>query len=122
MPKQLKDQRIKIVKVGYIINDWGDQIPGFETKAETWAYYRHLSGKEYWDAMAVNSKITCYFTFPDPRIDGLDTYYYIVHRNKVYDITDIDDYEGQPNHDIRCSCTYDENQTRKYLDFIKSQS
>ncbi len=94
-PKYLKDKKISVVSLqtgkdedGFPVEEWGP-IPGGEN---IWAYYRHSTGKEFYEAATVNVKVEAIFII-NWRND-VTTDMKIQFRNELYDIVQIDDYEG----------------------------
>lgn len=88
--KKLKDKKIRIVKLqqskdedGFSINEW---IPIHN--GTLWAYYRQLSGKEFYASKAVQHYEECLFIINYR--DDME----IEYSGKYYDITRIDDFEG----------------------------
>ena len=66
-----------------------------------WAYYRQLSGKEYYAANAENVQEEIMFQI-NYRND-LTTRHVIRYRGELWDITRIDDYEGRKE-DLKVYC------------------
>lgn len=92
--KKLKDKKIRIVKLqqskdedGFSINEW---IPIHN--GTLWAYYRQLSGKEFYASKAVQHYEECLFIINYR--DDITTDMEIEYSGKYYDITRIDDFEG----------------------------
>jgi SPP1 family predicted phage head-tail adaptor len=92
----VKTKKITIMKYTVTYNELGEEIkawlplPGCEN---IWAYYRQLSGKEYWTARAVLTTAE-EVVFEINYRTGLDTTMRILFRGQYYNITRIDDYEG----------------------------
>ena len=57
MVKKLKDKKIELFKVEYIRDEDGYETKSFInlTPIPIWAYFRQLSGKEYYAAAAIQS-------------------------------------------------------------------
>ena len=97
---KLKDKRITLYKIvqegGYSADKW---VP----MGTVWAYYRQLSGKEYFAAMAAQQSEECVFIINWTK--DVDTRMGIGYKGKYYDITRVDDYEGYKN-DIQLYAKY----------------
>ncbi|AWK50485.1 head-tail adaptor protein [Clostridium beijerinckii] len=96
MGKYRKDKKISIIKLTSYQDEIGNDIeeeapvPGCEN---IWAYYRHISGTEYFAAATTNTKVEV--TFQINWRTGIDTSMKILYNNKTYCITHIDDFEGK---------------------------
>lgn len=95
---KLKDKKIQILEMhggDGETNDNGFPIPKYWEpihEGMLWAYYRQLSGKEFFASATLNQTEEICFTV-NWRAD-LSTYMIIYFRGKFYEITRIDDYEG----------------------------
>lgn len=92
--KQLKDKKIQIIKKfsgktpnGFPVNEYRPIHPG-----TLWAYFRHLSGNEFFSSAMINANEEVLFAI-NWRND-LDTDLIIQYKGVFYDITRIDSYEG----------------------------
>ena len=92
--KKLKDKKIRIVKLqqskdedGFSINEW---VPIHNGTLR--AYYRQLSGKEFFASAAVQHDEECLFIINYR--DDITADMEIEFKNKYYNITRIDDFEG----------------------------
>lgn len=92
----LKDKKISIVTLhkgrdedGYPTGQELKPIPGGEN---IWAYYRHSTGKEFYEAAKTNVKVEAIFMI-NWRND-VKTSMQIKYKNELYNITQIDDFEG----------------------------
>lgn len=92
--KKLKDKKIRIVKLqqskdedGFPVNEW---VPIHD--GTLWAYYRHLSGKEFFASAAMQHDEECLFIINFK--NGINTDMEIEYSGKYYDITRIDNFEG----------------------------
>lgn len=91
----LKDKKISIISSREEENEVGETvlvegpIPGGEN---IWAYYRHVTGNEFYEAAKVNAKEEALFIINWR--DDIDTTMKIKFRNEFYNITRIDDFEG----------------------------
>lgn len=98
MAIHIKDKKISIQHYvegeddGFGGGSYWENIPN---GSDLWTYYRQSSGKEYIAAMAVQAKIDAIFEINWR--DDLDTNMRIAFRDKYYDITRIDDFEGYKN-------------------------
>ena len=73
---------------GYIKQVW-EPVPGGEN---IWAYYRYASGSEVAKAYGVDIKVEAFFEINWRT--GVTTEMRILYKGDVYDITKIDDFEG----------------------------
>lgn len=93
--RHLRNKKITIMQLTTVQNENGfDEeklmpLPGGEN---IWAYYRYCSGKEFFAAAAINTKVEVIFEIAWR--NDIDTYCKIRYKGKDYDITRIDDYEG----------------------------
>ncbi|GAA0121739.1 hypothetical protein UT300018_10550 [Clostridium faecium] len=92
----LKDKKISIVTLqegkdedGYPTGKELKPIPGGEN---IWAYYRHSTGKEFYEAAKINVKVEAIFVI-NWRND-ITISMQIKYKNELYKITQIDDFEG----------------------------
>ena len=96
----VKDKKITILdelETGEV-DEFGDPIKDWLPKPgaiNIWAYFRHLSGREFFAAKAVNSKEEVLFEI-NWRND-LETYMRVLYKGKQYYITRIDTFEGYKN-------------------------
>lgn len=106
---KLKDKKIEIWSFTEDVNDNGFPVTIWETihAGTLWAYYRHLSGKEFYASAMVNSTEEVCFTL-NWRND-IATSMLIKYNGKYYDITRIDDYEGYKK-DLNIYCKLSANQ------------
>ena len=92
----LKDKKINILKQSQERDESGEPIDVFITVAENiWAYYRQISGSEFFAAATSNTKVEAIFEI-NWRND-IDTTMVIEYKGEKYGITRIDDYEGYKN-------------------------
>jgi SPP1 family predicted phage head-tail adaptor len=96
----VKDKKITILNEQETgeMDEYGDPIKAWlpiSGGANIWAYFRHLSGNEFFGAMMVNSKEEVLFEI-NWRND-IETYMRIEYKGKQYRITRIDNYEGYKN-------------------------
>ena len=90
---KLKDKKIEILAVTNTINENGYAVESLQPIGlPVWAYYRQLSGKEYYSANAEQVQEECLFQI-NYRAD-LSTRHVICFKGVLYDITRVDDYEG----------------------------
>lgn len=89
----LKDKKITILKPTWTQTSYGAMEEEYEPSiSNIWAYYRQLSGKEYYAAAMVNSKEEALFEIN--YLSDIDTTMRILFRNETYHITRVDDYQG----------------------------
>lgn len=94
----LKNKKITILQsvdgqdeAGFNTEKW-EPLPNGEN---IWAYYRSLSGKEFFAAGTTNSKVEVLFQIAWHK--DIKTYHKIRYKGKDYYITRIDDFEGNKN-------------------------
>ena len=99
---KLKDKKIEILAAVNTINENGYALVTLQAVCPpVWAYYRQLSGKEYYAANAENVQEEIMFQI-NYRND-LTTRHVIRYRGILWDITRIDDYEGRKE-DLKVYC------------------
>lgn len=99
---KLKDKKIEILAVRSVINENG--YPETQLKAicpPVWAYFRHLSGKEYYAANAEQVQEEALFQV-NWRSD-LTTVHEIRYNGVLRDITRVDGFEGRKE-DLKLYC------------------
>lgn len=104
---KLKDKKIRILQHFHGTNDNGFPVDEWRPlhKGKLWAYYRHLSGREFFAAAMVNAEETVIFTV-NYRSD-ITTEMMIEYAGEYFQIERIDDHEGyMTDLDIYCS-TYE---------------
>ncbi|WP_352399092.1 phage head closure protein [Anaerotignum sp.] len=103
MVKKLKDKKIELFKKEYIEDDIGQQrlVLSNITPSPIWAYFRQLSGQEYFAAASTQATEEVLFTI-NWRND-IDTYIQVKFRGKFYNITRIDSFEGNKT-DLNLYC------------------
>ena len=86
------NQRFAIAKVRYSVDENGRQMPDPETVYAGYAKVNNLSGREFWDAMAIDRQDTLrFYTRWDRRLKDLDCAdHVILWDGKELDITSID--------------------------------
>jgi SPP1 family predicted phage head-tail adaptor len=91
-----KDKKISILKWEVVgTGDYGDDIYDWvpiPNGENIWAYYRHMSAKEFYAARQVNVEETVIFII-NWRND-VNTAMRIEYKGRQYEITRIDDFEG----------------------------
>ena len=96
MAKYRKDKKISIIGLTVGYDDIGNPteeeapVPGCEN---IWAYYRHISGTEFFAAATTNTKVEV--TFEINWRTGINTTMKVLYNNEKYCITQIDDFEGK---------------------------
>ena len=99
---KLKDKKIELLAVRSVINENGYA----ETQLEAicpplWAYFRHLSGKEYYASNAEQVQEEVQFQI-NWRAD-LTTAHVIRYNGVLWDITRVDTFEGR-REDLKLYC------------------
>lgn len=90
---KLKDKKIEILALQNIINENGYPEETLQPICPpVWAYFRHLSGKEYFAANAEQVKEEVLFQVNYRA--GLDTTHMIRYNGVLWDITRVDTFEG----------------------------
>jgi SPP1 family predicted phage head-tail adaptor len=91
-----KDKKITIMEyTDGELNQLGErtqELTPLHGGEDIWAYYRHLSGNEFFAAATTNSKVEALFQIAWR--NDIDTWMIIRYKNKNYNITNIDDFEG----------------------------
>jgi SPP1 family predicted phage head-tail adaptor len=106
---KLKDKKIQIFDYSYYTDDNGFGIEEWRPihSGRLWAYYRQLSGKEFFAAATVNQTEDVVFTI-NWRAD-LTTDMIIKYNGRYYNITRIDDFEGYKR-DLNVYCKLNADQ------------
>lgn len=94
--KHRKDKKITILEYKEYVNDNGVEIENYEPvegMSNIWAYYRHVSGNEFFAAHTTNTKVEVVFEINYRK--GIDETMVILYNNCKYYITQIDDFEGR---------------------------
>lgn len=90
---KLKDKKIEILAVQNVVNENGYAVETLKPICPpVWAYFRHLSGKEYFAANAEQVKEEVLFQVNYRA--GLDTTHVIRYSGVLWDITRVDTFEG----------------------------
>jgi SPP1 family predicted phage head-tail adaptor len=91
---KLKDKKIQILKPTHGVDDSGFNDTNWQPihKGKLWAYYRHLSGKEFFASATVNATEEVLFII-NWRED-LAASMVVTYKGNIYEITRVDDYEG----------------------------
>lgn len=100
MKRYRKDKKVTILELRIETDEDGfgkrkfDPIKGLEN---IWAYYRHLSGKEFFEAATMNSKVEAIFivNWKEKLVTTNPITMRVLYNNEQYDITQIDDFEGR---------------------------
>lgn len=101
---KLKDKKIRILQYIHTTDEEGFGVDVWKPihSGKIWAYYRHLSGREFFAAAMVNAEEEVIFTV-NYRAD-LDTEMIIEYAGEYFQIERIDDHEGyKTDLDIYCS-------------------
>lgn len=90
---KLKDKKIEILAVQNVVNENGYAVETLKPICPpVWAYFRHLSGKEYFAANAEQVKEEVLFQINWRT--GLSTAHVIRFKGVLWDITRVDTFEG----------------------------
>lgn len=108
MEKRIKDKKIWIVAPYTTQDDIGQEIEETLplTDSPMWAYYRQLSMTEAFGAAAINADVEVLFQINWR--DDVSTYMSVEYKGKVYNIKQIDTYEGNKT-DLKLLCKHDTN-------------
>ena len=99
---KLKDKKIEILAVQSVINENGYAVETLESICPpVWAYFRHLSGREYHAANAEHMQEEVLFTI-NWRSD-ITTAHVIRYNGVLWNITRVDTFEGYKG-DISLYC------------------
>lgn len=106
MASYLKDKKVELWRKGTSTNKNGIPVEESRKIASLWAYYRHASSKEVYEAMTVQYQVDAVFVINyrediNPKTD------YLVFRGKEYGINSLDDYEGSKR-DLKISARFRE--------------
>lgn len=106
---KLKDKKIRILSYKSYVNKDGFRVEEWKAihDGKLWAYYRQLSGKEFFAAATVNAKENVVFTV-NYRAD-IDTNMLVEYAGEYYQIERIDNHEGYKTElDLYCSTNPDQ--------------
>lgn len=106
---RLKDKKIRILQYFHGTNDHGfpvDEWRPFHNR-KLWAYYRQLSGSEFFASATVNETEEVLFVVNYRT--GITTDMLIEYKGQYYEITRIDDFEGYKD-DLSVYCKLAQNQ------------
>jgi SPP1 family predicted phage head-tail adaptor len=107
---KLKDKKIRIIEYFHSTDDHGFSIDEWRPLhgGRLWAYYRQLSGSEFYASAMVNVAEEVVFTI-NYRAD-VTTEMLIEFSGKFYEITRIDNFEGYKDDlNIYCKLSADQN-------------
>lgn len=106
---KLKDKKIRLIEGIHITDDNGFGTDEWRPihGGRLWAYYRQLSGREFYASATINAAEEVTFSI-NWRAD-IETYLLVEYDGQYYEITRIDDYEGYKN-DLDLYCTLSPNQ------------
>lgn len=100
MNRHRKNKKITMLKYANMVDK--DNIPRkeyipMEGLENIWAYYRHLSGKEFFAAHATNSKVEVMFeiNWNKKIAETNPVLLQVLYNNEKYYVTQIDDFEGR---------------------------
>lgn len=101
MKRYRKDKKVTILELRV---EKGDEVGFYDRIYEPiegleniWAYYRHLSGKEFFAAATMNSKVEVVFivNWKEKLVTTNPVVMRVLYNNDEYSITQIDDFEGR---------------------------
>lgn len=102
----MKNKKISILHYVEGTDDDGFPVQQWEPLAENiWAYYRSASGNEFYAAAEVQQKVEAIFQINYR--DDIDASMKILYKDKEYNITRIDDFEGNKT-DLKIYAYYTE--------------
>ena len=106
---KLKDKKIRILFYNDGTNDHGFPIDEWQPlhSGRLWAYYRQLSGSEFFASAMVNTAEEVAFTINFRR--DVTSEMLIEYNGKFYNITRLDDFEGYKD-DLTACCKLAEDQ------------
>lgn len=96
MKNYRKDKKITILRCDELMDGYGyptERFSPLEGAENIWAYYRHLSGNEFYAAHSINSKVEVVFGINWR--PGIDTFMRVLYKNQEYRINHIDDFEDK---------------------------
>lgn len=88
--------RITFQKLTSDVNENGFEVEGWQDYKTVWASVSNLSGREYYQAAAIQAEQTVKFL--TRYIEGIDTSMRILFRDKQYNITSIDNMKYENKH------------------------
>ena len=100
MKRYRKDKKVSILEDKGDMDDSYRYTPNYkpiEGLENIWAYYRHLSGKEFFSAHAMNSMVEVIFivNWKEKLATTTPVGMRVLYNNEQYNITQIDDFEGK---------------------------
>lgn len=107
---KLKDKKIRILQYIHSTDEYGFGLDEWKPihNGKLWAYYRQLSGNEFYAAAMVNASEEVVFTI-NHRTD-VTTEMLVEYKGKFYDITRVDNYEGYTDDiSLYCKLSNDQN-------------
>lgn len=106
---KLKDKKIRIINFTQTTSEHGFPVEEWRPihSGRLWAYYRHLSGSEFFASAMVNTAEEVAFTINFRR--DVTTEMLIEYNGKFYNIARLDDFEGYKD-DLTAYCTLAEDQ------------
>ncbi len=107
---KLKDKKIRIIAFTSTTNEHGFNTEEWRPihSGRVWAYYRQLSGSEFYASAMVNAAEEVVFTV-NHRTD-VTTEMLVEYGGKFYDIKRIDNYEGYTDDiSLYCKLSNDQN-------------
>lgn len=107
---KLKDKKIRILQYIHSTDEYGFGLDEWRPihSGRLWAYYRQLSGSEFFSSAMVNETEDVVFT-ANHRTD-VSSEMLIEYGGKYYEITRIDDFEGYKDDlNIYCKLAADQN-------------
>lgn len=107
---KLKDKKIRILGYIHTVDEEGFGVDAWKAihNGRLWAYYRQLSGSEFFSSAMVNANEEVLFSV-NYRTD-ITTEMLIEYKEQYYEITRIDDFEGYKDDlNIYCKLAADQN-------------
>lgn len=92
--QKFKDKKIRIITYTSIQDEYGFPENTYKPlhPGKLWAYYRHMSAREFYAAMSMQAEEEVIFVINWR--DDITTSMYIEYDGKYYDINRIDNFEG----------------------------
>ena len=107
---KLKDKKIRILQYVHSTDEYGFGLDEWRPihSGRLWAYYRQLSGNEFYTSAMVNASEEVVFTINHRK--DVTTEMVIEYGGKYYEVARVDDFEGYKDDlNIYCKLAADQN-------------
>ena len=96
--EHIKDKKITIMAITETVDNEGfrtQNLKPLKGGENIWAYYRHFKASDFYEAAKLNTKAECIFEINWR--NNINETMKIKYKNDIYDISQIDDFEGYKN-------------------------